>query len=280
MRTIAATAFLLSLFPIGVIAATANVINQAEISMIVSGHARFGQAGRVEGISFDQESKIPIDVKALIRGKAAQWLIESESSSNAGFNATPEKVALTARIVGHRQTNGDVAIRIKSIHFGPLNPGVELKSENFTKPVYPSALASTNAAGTVYLLAQLSSQGEVLQVVPEQVNLYVMGEDARMREVRDLFASSAVLAAQRWKFEVKESTSVDSITVRIPIEYVAPGGRRLAYGQWETYMPGPRTNAPWLPSMQEGADEADTVASHSLQIIGERSARRQILGEG
>ncbi|MEH6417480.1 hypothetical protein [Pseudomonas sp. CGJS7] len=238
-----------------------------EVSMVVRGHARLNPDGDIQSIAIEREQKVPAPVVALIRDSVTQWRIEPTQQDG---EATTGPLKLTARVVGRMQDDRNVALKLKSVHFGEDRTDVAPKPGTMRKPSYPAALAGTNAAGTAYVLARLNANGEVDEAMVEQVNLNVVASEKRMQEIRDAFAASAVGAIKKWKFIVSEqyrAADASPVTVRIPVGYETPQLRLPGYGQWEAYLPGPRARAPWLSQDARSAD-ADVVADGDFQVVG------------
>ena len=110
---------------------------------------------------------------------------------------------------------------------------------------------SARVGGTVYVLVRIGRDGTVQEAIAEQVNLDSYGSEAQMKHYRKLLSDSALEAAGHWTYnQPRTGPNVDDPywTARIPVTFYlvgpwAPSAKH--YGQWETYLPGPRQTPPW-----------------------------------
>src|SRR5690606_26005401 len=61
-----------------------------------------------------------------------------------------------------------------------------------------------------------------------------------------------------------EEVDDDHWTVRVPVEFRLYDDKPAAYGQWEAYLPGPRTTAAWA----QDDVSPDAIAAGGLQPVG------------
>jgi hypothetical protein len=239
---------------------------RSEMSMVVTGKIRIKADGSVDGVDLDKPGELPKGVVELVQHTVPGWRFEPATASEASV----ETLNMSVRLVGRKRDNGDYELTMRSAHFDEPNPGTVLKGLSMRPPSYPSALVSTNAAGTVYVLVRVDEAGEAQEVFAEQINLSVVAEEKEMLRLREEFARSAVSGAKRWKFELrKKEGDSGPWTARVPLEYVRPGGKPLKYGQWEIYVPGPRQRAPWFQDEDTAGLGVDAFADDKPQLLGQ-----------
>ena len=88
-----------------------------------------------------------------------------------------------------------------------------------------------------------------LELKREQVNLRFITDEKGMQQLRRMLSAAAQRAAKGWTFQPPsrgESAQDPFWTVRVPVAFAMQGARAVTpYGQWESYIPGPRQRAPW-----------------------------------
>ena len=108
-------------------------------------------------------------------------------------------------------------------------------------------------------------------MITEQVNLGFVADERMMRQVREEFSKSALIAAKRWTFKPPtEGTEADAPfwQVRVPVDYKMFGQKTPGYGEWQVYVPGPRQHAPWMEAEQGDADSPDAMIAGGIYEIG------------
>lgn len=111
--------------------------------------------------------------------------------------------------------------------------------------------------------------GSVEDVVAEQVNLTVYASVPEMKRIRRRLTAAAVKRAWEWTFDAPSTGELAGAgfwSVRVPVELTYHGDEELAYGQWESYLPGPHTRAPWLADDDRTGGNA--LASGELRLVG------------
>lgn len=261
-------------------AAPPSVRKQVEASMLVTGKVAIEQDGTVSGWELDQRDKLPPGVVRLVDRAVPLWKFEPVLLDG---KPTRGKARMSLLLVADPLEDGRFELSIRGGHFGrdAMSPeerqqrglnqdwisGLEMKP-----PVYPSRAQNMGGEGTVYLLLRVGRQGTVEEVAVEQVNLRTVGTEQQMQTMREVFAKSAMTAARAWTFRIPtqgEWAAADDWTVRVPVNYRFIGSKDAGYGQWEAYVPGPRTPVPWRMESLEGFDiPPDALIAGEVHQVG------------
>lgn len=244
----------------------AEVRARSEMSMVVTGKIRIEADGAVAGLDLDKPGELPKGVVELVQHTVPDWRFEPAAAGDK----SPAALNMSVRVVGRKLADGNYELTMRSANFADSAPGAALKRSSAQSIVYPSALAGTNASGTVYLLVRIGKAGEAQEVFAEQVNLSVVTDEKKMDRLREEFARSAVRGAKRWKFVVpKQDGEAGSWTARVPVTYQVSGQTLPKYGQWEVYVPGPHQQAPWHQSDETAGLGVDAFADDEPQLLGQ-----------
>lgn len=256
---------------------------QVETSMLVGGTVDIDRDGRATGAVLDQAEKLPAGVVRLVDTAVANWRFEPVLVDGAPANV---RTRMSLRVVATPQGDDAFAISLRSASFGLDAPDAagrvagasddaQVRRRTMAPPKYPQASYQQGIQGTVYLVARIDRSGDVEDVVTEQVNLTVYGTPRQMESGRKDLADASMRAARRWSFHVP--TEGDAATqpywlVRIPVSYAISDTRltkaKETYGTWETYLPGPRTPAPWGEEGSRSAGSPDALPDGALSLVG------------
>ena len=244
----------------------AEVRARSEMSMVVTGKIRIEADGAVAGLDLDKPGELPKGVVELVQHTVPDWKFEPAAAGGK----SAETLNMSVRVVGRKLADGNYALTMRSANFADPDPDTVLKARSLLPATYPSALAGTNASGTVYLLVRIGKAGEAQEVFAEQVNLSVVADEKKMDKLREEFARSAVRGARHWKFVVpKRDGDAGSWTARVPVTYQLSGQTLPKYGQWEVYVPGPRQQAPWRQNDDIAGLGVDAFADDEPQLLGQ-----------
>ena len=250
-------------------AATAPV----EASMLVTGTIVVAPEGSVSSYAVDHPEKLPPAVLTVIGKNAPRWTFMPVLLDGKPVLA---KARMSLRIVATpMQQKGTYAVGIRGASFGQDVPGGNVSKGIRTPPRYPVGEILDRVSGTVYLVVKVGRQGEVEDVAAEQVNLRVLGRPFQMKRWRKELAEASVAAARKWTFHppVTGAHANDAYWVaRVPVSFdLQPLGSPShgpVYGQWQSYVPGPRALIPWLDEKQLAASAADTVPPGGIEPLG------------
>ena len=244
-----------------------------EASMLVTGTIVVAPDGSVSTYAVDHPEKLPPAVLTVIGKNAPRWTFKPVLLDGKPVLA---KASMSLRIVATpMQQKGSYAVGIRGASFGSGVPAESISKDARTPPRYPVGAILDRISGTVYLVVKVGRQGEVEDVAVEQVNLRVLGRPFEMTRWRKEFAEASVAAARKWTFHppvTGEHANDPYWIARVPIAFnIRPMGSpspRPSYGQWESYVPGPRALIPWLDEKQLAASAADTVPPGGIEPLG------------
>ena len=224
-----------------------TTMQDAEASMLLTGTINVDPEGAVTGFTIDQRDKVPAGVVQLVDGTVPQWRFEPVTRDG---QAVPATTTMSMLVVATRPDPKHYRVTVKGATFGDGKGegGGEVTHDSMRPPLYPAVALREMVSGEVYLVVRINHLGKVADVAAEQINLRALGSDTALNSWRKVFAESAISAAKRWTFHVPAATATDEdkfFNVRVPVNYVFPGDEPR-YGQWSTYIPGPRQSIPWL----------------------------------
>ncbi|HZV37829.1 MAG TPA: energy transducer TonB [Pseudoxanthomonas sp.] len=260
------------------------VRKQVEASTLLTGTIVVDERGNVREHAIDQPDKIEKNVLEFVDANVANWKFEP-----IALDGKPVAVRnkMNIRLVAKKQQNGNFAIRISGVSFDPFaraatesagSKGMTVTASEggMPPPRYPEVAQRSGVQGTVYLVLQIGRDGNVLDMMPEQVNLKVVTSENAMRQWRDVFAKSAMRAAKDWKFippSAGEWVDEPFWSVRVPIDYTFENEGRK-YGEWDAYVPGPRQQVPWRNWTDSPAFSPDTMVAGRVQQVGGKNGLR------
>jgi hypothetical protein len=129
----------------------------------------------------------------------------------------------------------------------------------------------SRVTGTVYLLLRVGRQGQVEDAATEQVNLGVYASDADMERFRNSLAKAALKATEQWTFNVPTTgkhVADDYWVARVPVNFSLSADRKPdPYGQWQSYVPGPRQLVPWIEKSRLMAGDADATPTGGISQL-------------
>ena len=233
--------------------------NQIVGSMRLTGTLAVTEGGTISGYVIDHSEKVPAEVLQHVVRFLPRWrVMGTETAGNKRFSV---------RVMATPRGDGYFALSLvgASINEKQHPDEAVVADGRLRKPDYPRALGRIGVSGTVYAAAKIGREGEVQDLVIEQVNLNFIGSPAEVAKARADFAAHTAAAVRQWRFRVpKAGPYLDQpyLVVRVPVDYVA---KRRAYAEWEYYVPGPRRALPWLhdDGMALGAGEAGVP-----QVVG------------
>ncbi|MFC3550656.1 protein tonB [Lysobacter cavernae] len=234
-----------------------DVRKQIESSLLVKGAIDINADGSVAAHTLERESELPVGIVAMIGKAVPQWRFEpiklKEGTQRARAN-------MSIRIVARKLDDGNFAVDIRGAQFGQEQPDTQTvrSKDRLTPPRYPEKAAYAGVGGSVYLVLKVGRDGQVIDAVAEQVNLRVVTNGYAMTRWRDMLAKSAMAAAMKWTFTPPtegEEVAAPYWSVRVPVDFIAPGQAEPKDYAWTTYVPGPRQLIPWRTEISgAGAD--------------------------
>jgi len=263
-----------------VLAAPASVRRQVEASVLVTGSIQVDGEGKVTGFALDQKEKLPEGVVGLLDKAVPTWKFAPVLVAGRPAHVTTQ---MSVRLVAKQIEGDNFSVAVRSASFGDLaerNPKM-VKSGRKSKdktagscaaslrpPRYPSSAAIANIAANVYLLIKTDRDGRVLEAMAEQVNLKFTDDESSMARWRKEFADASLAQARRWCIPPSGEDLMDAdpyFVVRVPVMFQFESVR---YGQWEAYVPGPRTPNPWDDEDEGVAFSPDTLLPGRAYVAG------------
>lgn len=261
---------------VSALAGVKDVRKQIEASMLVTGSIIIEPDGAVGKLDLDQREKLPEAVVGLVEKAAAEWKFEPVLVDGT---ARRGKARMSLRVVANKLPNGDYQLALTGGYFGDdaITPeerqqrADSVRGVKLRPPMFPEDAARMGARGMVYLVVKVERDGSVGDVLAEQVNLEIVGDERQMQLMRRLLSKAALIAARKWTFQPpSEGASVDAPywLVRVPVDYRFHGDKTPGYGEWQVYIPGPRESAPWMQSERDDGGAPDAMVAGGVYEIG------------
>ena len=247
---------------------TSELRKQTEASMLLTGTVEVAQDGSLRSYQLDQPEKIDASIRNFIDRNVKSWSF-SVGSLPPGVSANATILNSMSILVVAKPVEGDTyLLRLAGSHFRAKSPapGIEVAPGKTTPPVYPREAVSARVKGKVYLVIKVGSDGAVEDAIAEQVNLGVVANNEKeMERWRKVLANSALKAVRRWTFVVPtlgEKAHQPFFVVRVPVEYEINPNRKTVYGEWASYIPGPRHPNQWEQAEANPGFAPDALAAN------------------
>lgn len=257
----------------------AQVRQQVESSMLVSGDVHIETDGSVSGLLLRQEEKLPEGVVKLVRDSALQWRFEPIVVDGKLVRAV---APMSLRVVARKLEGGSYEVSLRGVSFQKYDSTdpQNVASIQMNPPRYPELAFRAGATGSVYLLVKVGRDGKVEDAFAEQVNLTFLSRESDQRRFREVLARNAIAAAKGWTFRVPTEGDVASRpywNVRVPINYAMDRGRDKGaetYGRWVSYVAGPRERAPWRTEDRNVETSPDSLAEGGVYMADRNTGPR------
>ena len=253
-----------------------TIRKQVEASMLVTGSILIERDGSVSGLEVDQREKLPEVVASLVENSGPAWTFEPVL-----VDGEPRKVKarMSLFIVAKKLEDGAFRVGIQSGYFGKDAMSAEermqepdaIKRVEMKPPSYPMSALEKGARGTAYVVLKIGPDGKVMDAAVEQVNLRTIGDVNEMKRMRSAFSRSAITAAMKWVFSVPATDLMREqgfVSVRVPVDYEFAGNTLPTYGQWNSYIPGPREQIPWVQENTGAGDSPEAMLAGGLYEMG------------
>lgn len=257
--------------------AAAQTSKQVQInaSMLVTGKITISKKGLVAGYQLDHPDKLPKVVVGLLSRYIPRFRFKPPMRDG---KAVAGIASMTLRLLARQTGKNHYAVSVSGFQFGSTNPAFLPQEKHISLPHFPMEEMRDGVGGIVYLFLQVSRQGRVMNIYAQQVNLTQAPRDphsinpALMGRWRHDFAYYAVHAAKSWTFTIPKEGPTASQPywyARMPVEFRL--GSAFAthhdYGQWVSYVPGPRRPIPWLKNKQVASGSVDAQIPGTLHTI-------------
>lgn len=250
----------------------AEILRQAEMSMVVTGYVEIEPDGSVSRHEITGRDELPDFVVAMVDQAAPTWRFELIEENGVPIRARAE---MSLRMVAQAIDGGDdFAVRIANGSFGGYDESDtgRVVGVRITPPRYPEQMLYQGVEGSAYLLLKIGRDGRVQDLVVERVNLGSYAEEREMEKRRRAFARAAEQAARRWVYRTPTTgpyVDRDWWVVRVPVTYELDyPGRQRTQGPWSVYIPGPAQQVPEWGSRSSGSDTA--LAGVAQMVDSER----------
>jgi hypothetical protein len=234
-----------------------EVRKQAQASMLVTGSIEITPDGKIKSYAIDQQDKLPAPVVGLLQKSLSTWEFKPVVVDGTAVEA---KAKMSLRVVAKPLDDQHDSIGIEGAYFGDNAeiPGKMVsRSKTREQPKYPELEVRSRVTGTVYALLKIGRDGTVADAAVEQVNLGVYASDHDMNLFRRDLGKATLNALRHWTFSAPANAehAADAYWyARVPVNFnISKNGAppaRAAYGQWESYIPGPREIIPWAEKSQ------------------------------
>lgn len=242
-----------------------RIREQAEASMVLTGHISVDAEGKVAGYTIDHEDKVPGYVLSNIAKWVPDWRFKPVLVDG---KAVPARAKMSLRMLARPVDEDSFQVSIVGSSFGDgdARETDRVQSRRMSPPRYPDDLVVNGGQGTAYLVLKIGRDGSVEDVVVERVNLTSYSSEPTMKRFRKRLGDAAAKAARRWSFVPPTTGKLADEpfwSVRVPVSF-SIGREQTGYGQWAAYLPGPSRRAPWL----DDTDTTDALADGTVQTVG------------
>lgn len=247
---------------------TSELRKQTEASMVLTGTVEVAQDGSLRSYRLDQPEKVDASIRDFIDRNVKRWsFVVGPLPPGVSANATVLN-SMSILVVAKPVEGDKYLLQLAGSNFSAKSPahGAEVTPGRMRPPVYPTDAVRARVKGKVYLLIKVAPDGTVEDAIAEQVNLGVVGNNEKeMERWRKVLATSALNAARRWKFVVPtlgEQAHQPFFLVRVPVEYEINPVKKTEYGEWASYIPGPRHPNQWEQAEDNPAFAPDALAAN------------------
>jgi hypothetical protein len=227
-----------------------------EATMKVTGSMDVDDKGTVTSHAIDHPEKLPQGVVQLLDQTLHTFRFEPVLR-----NGRPRAVRakMTLVVAANHVDPDHIAVRVRSALFLESDPPpgemISIKQRGVMR--YPVEAEAGGVTGTVYVALRIDRTGHVVDAQAEQVNLRVVDDESRMQRWRDVLAKPTLVALRNYTFNVPTSgkhANDEYFTGTIAVVYsLESGSPPPGYGKWDSYVPGPRQEIPWLDEQTAGA---------------------------
>jgi hypothetical protein len=245
---------------------TRAVNQQIQASLRITGSVGIDATGAVARHAIDRPDKFDPGVVAMIEDALSHWRFEPVL-----VNGQPHAVNadMNLLLVGDFIDGGQMRVAIKRAQFLrsdlPATDRLTLRKRGAL--TYPVEAVSAGVSGIVFVAVRIDHEGRVIDAVAQQVNLRHLDGEREMAKWREVLARPTVSRARTWTFRTPTTgPDVPYFTAIIPVDYSLGDPSTRAYGKWQTYVPGPRTQVAWMEAWDTAGAEA--LADGQLAQLG------------
>jgi hypothetical protein len=239
----------------------AAVRQQIEASLDVSGSIAVDDKGNVTSHTIDHPDQLSPGVVDLV-AKTIPTLHFKPVLQDGQPHAVVAKMNLV--LVANHVDPEHVSIRIRSARFTesepPASEQISIKSRASDRSI-AHAIMIAGVGGTVYVAVRIDRNGRVIDAQAQQVNLRVVAGEKQMRRWREELAKPTLATLRKYTFAIPitgPQANDSEFSGILPVMIMLDGQAPPKYGQWKSYVPGPRQHIAWLD------DKEDTSGSEAI----------------
>jgi hypothetical protein len=261
----------------------ATAAPQIEARMLVSGTLSVDATGAATGFTLDKRDKLPPPVTQLLDQLLPTFRFKPVEHDG---HAVAVDANMSLEVVANQIDPQHIAVRLRSACFVDTAPSMAEKvSVNHRVPMsYPPGATRDGLQGTVYLALRIDRTGHVADIEAQQVNLKRIGSDGEMQRWRDILANNAIAGARQFTFNIPTTGkhAHDAFfTGTLPVEYSFADVPQPGYGQWDSYVPGPKRDIAWRHDTDDdGGDNDEAVPAGEFASSGDHLKLLTPLGGG
>lgn len=234
----------------------AGLIKQLEATMLLTGRIDVAADGSITAWSIDKAGQVSPDVMAYVTRHIPHWKVLPATLDG---QPVASSTRFSMRMVAQAVDRTTFRFNIASVHIEEERAeDARLKSRKMIPPHYPPRMLRMGASGVAYVLVRIGRDGVVADAHVERVNLTALARDPQAVRIRREFGDAALRAARAWEFDpptIGPDAEDDYHVARVPVTFTL-GDDRTGYGDWQVYLPGERTRAPWSKRDDGGNDAA------------------------
>lgn len=245
---------------------------QVVASTLVTGTVKISPEGKVVGYTIDQSAKLAPFVRDLLDKNIPTWTFERTMPLPVDITER-----MTIRLLAKAVDDKHDTISIVSASFDDDFKSLDetVKPDKQVQPLYPGTSFTAGVGGTVYTLILVGRDGHSEKVIAEQVNLRTaVPANAQERFRKDL-GYAATKALKSWTWHVPTTGKLANQSgwwVRVPVVfsgrvYGTPEPKQPGPGDWDVYIPGPRTAVTFGEAEPDArAQASDAMADGTVHL--------------
>lgn len=252
------------------------VRKRVQASMLVTGTIEVAPDGSVAQYALDHPEALPQAVQSLLAKAIPSWRFAPVQSDGKPVLA---RASMGIRVVASPLGNDSYRVGVGGVWFGNGDGSGQASAATITyksrvRPRYPEDAAYAKVSGTVYVLLKVGRDGKVADAAAEQVDLRIIASDSQMAVWRGVLADAALRALRHDTFNpptVGHEAGRPYWVARVPVTFDLQGpaaplvSRRVAYGQWQPYVPGPVQEPVWSEAYHL-AGSADALPTDGVSL--------------
>lgn len=260
--------------------AKAPAVQQIEASLDVSGSLAVDDRGNVTAHTIDHPEQLSPGVVDLV-AKTLPTLHFKPVLRDGQPHAVVAKMNLV--LVANQIDPKNISIRIRSAWFTESKPRSSdlVRVRKRAQVSFPSEAIRERLDGTVYVAVRIDRHGRVMDAQAQQVNLRKLGSEEAMRHWREVLSEPTLASIRKFTFRIPTTgPNADDAEFSGMLPVVFDLGLASAkYGQWKSYVPGPRKSISWVDD-DEDTRSIEAVPPGTFAQAGTALTLLTPLGDG